>query len=486
MNFHRLVSGLRRASPLLRRLSRNESGGMVLVAAMLPLLLGTAAIGLETGQLYMTKRRMENAADAAALAGSFDRLAGKTNATITSTALYEAQRNGFQNGVNNVSITVSAPPTSGPNASVPGAVEVVITKPIGLTFGPAFERLLGFNVTNVSMVSRAVAAQSSYTSDTLSPEGCFVALTTANEQGISVTNLNNFGSDCTVVSNGTATGTGSNASINFSNFNNATMKSIWTRGSFSATSYNHLYLTNPLQQYQTTAVDDPYANLPVPSPGGCGFTSFNQSGSGSSITLAPGTYCGGLKASGYNNIYLSPGIYYVANGDLVLKETNNISCPSCANGTGVTFVLTTTTGRGDDVGGVTLTDVNNITLNPPVPCSVSNPPSACMNTPLFPGLLFYQDRRATAGTMTSSSRAFLVTSLNNAKIQGGIYFPNNRIDITNLNNISKSNVGCTVWVGRYVKFSLYNNNYIAGCDATGTKRPAIRTSASTYKSKVLE
>ena len=486
MNFRPSRPRKRRFGSLLRRVLKSESGSMITVAAVLPLLLGTAGLAIDTGRLYVTKRQMEIAADAAALAGSFDRLAGKTTATITSTALYEARRNGFQNGVENVSIAVNSPPSSGPNASVPGAVEVIITKPVGLTLGAAFEKLLGFSTTNVSMVSRAVAAQSGYTSDTMSPEGCFVALTTANEQGISVTSLNNFNSDCTVISNGTATGSGSNASINFSNFNNATMKSIWARGSFAASSYNHLYLANPVQQNQATAVDDPYGSLPVPAPGGCGFSSFNQSGSGSSITLVPGTYCGGLKASGYNNIYFSPGVYYVANGDLVLKETNNISCPRCANGTGVTFVLTTTTGASSDVGGVTISDVNNVTLNPPVPCSVNNPPSACMNEPLFPGLLFYQDRRATQGTMTSPSRAFVITSVNNAKIQGGIYVPQNRIDITNLNNISKSNVGCTVWVGRYVKFSLYNNNYIAGCDAGGTKRPAIRTSANTYKSKVLE
>ena len=226
MNFRPSRPRKRRFGSLLRRVLKSESGSMITVAAVLPLLLGTAGLAIDTGRLYVTKRQMEIAADAAALAGSFDRLAGKTTATITSTALYEARRNGFQNGVENVSIAVNSPPSSGPNASVPGAVEVIITKPVGLTLGAAFEKLLGFSTTNVSMVSRAVAAQSGYTSDTMSPEGCFVALTTANEQGISVTSLNNFASDCTVISNGTATGSGSNASINFSNFNNATMKSM--------------------------------------------------------------------------------------------------------------------------------------------------------------------------------------------------------------------------------------------------------------------
>ena len=165
MNFRPSRPRKRRFGSLLRRVLKSESGSMITVAAVLPLLLGTAGLAIDTGRLYVTKRQMENAADAAALAGSFDRLAGKTTATITSTALYEARRNGFQNGVENVSIAVNSPPSSGPNASVPGAVEVIITKPVGLTLGAAFEKLLGFSTTNVSMVSRAVAAQSGYRSE---------------------------------------------------------------------------------------------------------------------------------------------------------------------------------------------------------------------------------------------------------------------------------------------------------------------------------
>ena len=37
------------------------------------------AAGVETGQIYRTKRQMQGAADAAALAGSIDRIAAKTS-----------------------------------------------------------------------------------------------------------------------------------------------------------------------------------------------------------------------------------------------------------------------------------------------------------------------------------------------------------------------------------------------------------------------
>src|SRR5580704_3030381 len=233
-----------------RRLWRDESGSVMSFLVVVPVLMGAVAVGVETGELYRTKRQMQSAADDAALAGSIDRLAGKNNTTITATARYEAQRNGFQDGVNSVSVTVNAPPTSGSNVSTAGAVEVVITKPQSLTFGAAL---------NFTMRARSVAAQGSYSSTTSSPEGCLVALTPANEQGVSFTSFNNFDSDCTIISNGTATGTGANASITLSSFNNATLKSVWTRGRFDYSSYNHLTLTNPAQQNQTTAVVDPYA-----------------------------------------------------------------------------------------------------------------------------------------------------------------------------------------------------------------------------------
>jgi Flp pilus assembly protein TadG len=463
-----------------RRLWRDESGSVMSFLVVVPVLMGAVAVGVETGELYRTKRQMQSAADDAALAGSIDRLAGKNNTTITATARYEAQRNGFQDGVNSVSVTVNAPPTSGSNVSTAGAVEVVITKPQSLTFGAAL---------NFTMRARSVAAQGSYSSTTSSPEGCLVALTSANEQGVSFTSFNNFDSDCTIISNGTATGTGANASVSLSSFNNATLKSVWTRGRFDYSSYNHLTLTNPAQQNQTTAVVDPYAtgttSLPTPSPGACTYNPFSAPG-GTSITLSPGVYCGGLTISSYNNVYFTHGIYYIANGDLYMSSVNNVSCSDCTSGAGVTFVLTQTTGNNADIGGVRISSDNNVTFNAPVPCSVSNPPANCINNPLYPGVLFYQDRRATTGTMTSTSKIFTISSLNTATLTGAIYFPNNRIDISSLNNSGSSTTGCTVWIGRYVKFSSYNNNYIAGCDAIGTSRPAIITTTTTNKSKVFE
>jgi len=459
-----------------QRLLQDKRGSVLAVFAALPVVAGTVAVGVETGQLYRTKRQMQGAADAAALAGAISKVNGGSNTAAAAAAQYEAQRNGFQNGVNGVSVTVNTPPTSGSNVSTANAVEVIVTKPSKFALASVLSSALG---TSFTTTTRSVAAQSSVTStstttsttSTSSADGCLVALTSAAEQGVSFTNFNNFTSDCVVYSNGTSTGTSSStASVYMANFNNATMKSVYTRGSFTTASYNHVYLTNTAQQNQATSIVDPYASLPTPSPGACSFTNFSQS-SASSLTVSPGTYCGGMSISSINNVYFTPGIYYVANGDLYISSVNNVTCPTCTTNNGVSIVLTQTTGNNSDIGGVRISSDNNISLNAPSASQTS--------PPLYAGVLFYQDRRVPNGTMSSTSKIFTISSLNTVTLTGAIYFPNNRIDIASINNASLANNGCTVWIGRYIKFSSYNNNYVAGCASIGVTPPGIITTTTT-------
>ena len=147
-------------------------------------------------------------------------------------------------------------------------------------------------------------------------------------------------------------------------------------------------------------------------------------------------------------------------------------------------MLTQTTGNNADIGGVRISSDNNVSLNAPSASQTS--------PPLYAGVLFYQDRRATTGTMSSTSKIFTISSLNTVTMTGAIYFPNNRIDISSINNSGSTTNGCTVWIGRYIKFSSYNNNYVNGCAAIGVTPPGIITTTTTTstttanRGKVLE
>jgi Flp pilus assembly protein TadG len=472
-----------------QRLLKDQRGSVLAFFVAIPVVAGTVAVGVETGQLYRTKRQMQGASDAAALAATIDKMNGGTNTSATAAALYESQRNGFQNGVGGVTVTVNSPPTSGANVSTANAVEVIVTKPSKFALASVLSSSLGSTFTTTT---RSVAAQSSVTSTTTtttsasSLDGCLVALTTAAEQGVSFTSFNNFTSDCYIYSNGTSTGTtSSTASIYMSGFNNATVKQVYSRGTFVVNSYNNITYTagGTPKVNQATAIVDPYAGLPTPSPGTCGHTNYSKS-SMSSLTVSPGTYCGGLSVSSINNVYFTPGIYYIANGDLYISSVNNVTCPTCTANNGITFVLTQTTGNNSDIGGVRISSDNNIALNAPAANQAS--------PPLYAGVLFYQDRRVPNGTMSSTSKIFTISSLNTVTLTGAIYFPNNRIDIASINNAGSTTNGCTVWIGRYIKFSSYNNNYVNGCAAIGVTPPGVITtttttaSTTTNRGKVLE
>jgi Flp pilus assembly protein TadG len=455
------------------RIGKDERGSMLALLAVLPVLAGAVAIGIETGELYRVKRQMQSSADAAALAGSIDRIAGRTS-SITTDAKYEAQRNGFTDGSNGVTVTVNAPPTSGPNVTTTGAVEVIITKTQKFSLGAVLINWLGGSASSFDMNVRSVAAQGAYGSTTTSYEACIIALTTANEQGVSFTNFNNFTSDCTIASNGGATSSSSSASVYLSG-TNANLKSVWTRGSFYSAGTT-VSLTDAAQTNQTTTISDPYASLGTPTPpAGCDNTNFTA-GKGSSVTLTPGTYCGGISIDNApNNVYLSAGTYYVIDGDFYVASVNNVSCTNCVDGvSGVTIVLTTTGTNYSNIGGFFVNSDNNVSLS-------ASP------TGTYKGILVYQDPRVPVGTMTSTAKIFSVISLNNANLSGAIYFPNNRIDISNINNFGgNASTGCTIWVGRYIKFSSFNNNYKGGCSTFGTKPLGVAKTTTTNKGKVLE
>ena len=175
-----------------QRLLKDERGSVLAFFVAIPVVAGTVAVGVETGQLYRTKRQMQGAADAAALAGAIDKVNGGTNTSATAAALYEAQRNGFQNGVGGVTVTVNSPPTSGSNVSTANAVEVIVAKPSSFALANVLSSALG---NTFSMTSRSVAAQSSVTSTSTHDHERFErrrlsrGAHPAAEQGVSFTSL---------------------------------------------------------------------------------------------------------------------------------------------------------------------------------------------------------------------------------------------------------------------------------------------------------
>ena len=475
----------------LQRIKRDETGSMLALLAVLPILAGAVAIGIETGQVYRLKRQMQGAADAAALAGTLEKMAGRTG-SVTTAAQTEAGRNGFTDGTGGVTVTVDTP-TTGAAATAGNAVQVTITKSTGFSLGAVLMSWQG-NAAAASFDLRARSVAAQYGANSTSYEGCLVALTTGAEQGVSFTNFSSFASDCTIASNGSATGSGSGASVNISNYSSATLKQIWSRGTVSVSNPSDRITysaasgggTAPVQR-QTSYVTDPYAGIgPMALPSGSGNCDYTNYTAGSATTInVPSNkiYCNGLQVGNASTVNFSPGVYFIAGGDLYISSVSTVSCPTCTATNGVAFVLTQlgngTTDAG--IGGVSITSDSTINLN-------AGSASMTYKGQTFPGgILFYQDPRATVGTMSSSSKIFTVSSLSNATLLGAIYFPNNRIDISNISTFGgTSSTGCTIWLGRYLKFSSFSSTYKGGCANYGTTPASITTTTTTTKGKVFE
>jgi hypothetical protein len=132
---------------------KSQAGqAIVLLALMMIVLLGAVGFAVDGGQAYYYSTRIEIAAGSAAMAGvvympnQFAPVASKNDATDA--ALATAYLNGFQNGVNGVTVT------SAPVAGFPNRLAVTVKK----SFPTFFMKIFGVNSISVSRTAVAVYA----------------------------------------------------------------------------------------------------------------------------------------------------------------------------------------------------------------------------------------------------------------------------------------------------------------------------------------
>ena len=233
---------------LLSRFCRDRSGTIaVLTALSLTGLVGFAGLGIETTQWYTEKRSIQAAADDAALSAAVAYSQGNTTG-YTTEAKSVAGTNGFVDTVNNVSVTVAKPPTSGPYASNNSAIQVSIVAPATPLLSKMF--IGNFNVGggSVALVGTQAAG------------GCVMALngaaagagTLSGTTNITLNNCSfvvNSNSSSALVMNGNATLTAANVVLG---------------GGDSVSNNSTLTTTGGVLMYQPP-VTDPYASRTIPT-----------------------------------------------------------------------------------------------------------------------------------------------------------------------------------------------------------------------------
>jgi hypothetical protein len=359
---------------------QNEAGQALIfgVATLGLLLLGFAGLGIDMGYLRYEKRLEQTAADGAALAGVAS--LRYSNTDINGSARDAAATNGFTiasvnagcpppapaAAIGSVSVTVNAPPCSGPHSGAAGYVEAYVAK-VHPTF---FMQVLG--VTKETVTARAVAYWGSGTS-----KSCIFTLGNPGSgiQGITTNGTPTLNAPtCGIDDNGNFVSNGKNV--------NVTAGSIGVVG----TDTNHGGGTiTPTPVQGIAPADDPLGFLTPPAVGTP--IAFNQT-----KTPVPGSTYSSISINTSNVTF--PAGLYIVDGSMTINGTANVA------GTGVTFYITNN-------GSVTINGTGNVTLSAP-------------DTGTYAGILFYQD--------PNDSSSAKINGTSGSYFQGALYFPKALLD----------------------------------------------------------
>ncbi|PAY08866.1 hypothetical protein CK489_10415 [Bradyrhizobium sp. UFLA03-84] len=397
-----------RQDGLLKRFARDRSGSYaIIIALLMPVLVGTAGLGTEVAWWFYKHKNMMSAADSAAVSAATagTNLVTEANAVTT---FY-----GYANGIGNVTVTVNQPPTSGSFASSPQAVEVIISQPQA--------RLLSalFGSGAVPVTARAVALGNVGT-------GCVLALDPTANPAATVkgnTQLNLINCNLYDDSNGSS-------ALNVSGTATISAAMVGVVGGVSGTS--SITATNGIRT-GIRAIADPYANVTPTMPTWCDYSNkFNVKGT---TTLSPGSYCGDISVAAGATLTFNPGVYYFNGANLSVAGNATIT------GTGVTLVFT---GSSGNWGSATIGSNANVSLTAPTSGTTA-------------GIAIYGDRRMPVGS------SFNLTGGGTQNLQGAIYLPKAALSFSGGNGTSAN---CTQIIADTISI-VGNSNVQVNCAAMG-------------------
>ena len=375
---------------------RDGERGQILVMMVISLLAICAlvAVAADTGFFFDYRRRMQSAADSAAMAGARQLLRDAMNdANVEPVGKNAAESNGFKDNVDGAHVTISHPPLSGPFTGNNDFVEAVISQPRPTIF----MAILGFQSATVS--TRAVAGIKD-------SDLCILALDQTNPKAINLNGSFTVKAECRVADN-------SNNVDALDDSGSACMKAtaIGVTGGTVGT------CLTPSPKTYVPREPDPLAGLAAPtfSPTckAVDCTTNNTSSSYNSCTinnsgtytLSPGTYCGGIKIQGGSgcstDVTFQPGLYVLYGGGLNVNG-------GCLHGTGVTFYNTGTTSGPSKY----------------VPMQIGGNPGGALYAPTsgpLTAILFFQNRAFSGGQDN------IVNGGTDLTLQGTLYFPTTNV-----------------------------------------------------------
>jgi hypothetical protein len=383
-----------RALSWLKDLYSSERGNVLVVgAAVMPLLLGSAAVAVDTIQLSVWKRQLQRAADSGAIAGAY---ALGQRVDVHSAVDEDLAANSFP------SLTQEETVTSGARLGFTRTVRVQLNAAEQLPF--------------MSIFTNRAARLTADATAALDENGtyCMIALDDdSSKPGIKVSGNSVVDLKCGMKTNATGSNTidanGSKTKI--------IAEPVASAGGLDAGNFPEGTTLQPNSQPQK----DPLSWLPNPTvPTGCNGGTLNVP-TGTTMTLSSTSIC-------YKSYNIQGTLNLTGTNVVMTANGGDISVQGTLRGSSVTVVMTSASGAAGDVKVTS----NDATLDLAAPTSGA-----------YSGLLFYRDRRSGYADIKITGNASL-------KLSGALYFPTADLSIS---GNSASAFQCLQMVGMKLSFS---------------------------------
>lgn len=379
----------------MRNLARNRRGNaMILFAAVLPLIIGSAGLAADTIQWTLAKRQLQRAADSAAIAGVYARVQGQA---IPGAVTRDLQHNHHTS----LAVLIGHPAISYPpnGTGFKDAVKVAMQ----VRARPGFFSLF---------ISQPPAIRAEATAAIVDVHDyCVIALESDAVQSVSLGGTSDVRLGCGLMANSP-----SSSAVGATGNTQLRAAPIAAFGSF-ANGQN--FGNSELRPYSPIA-RDPFAGITPTAPGGA-CKNDPKGGAGQTISLTPGCYKG-LTLQGA--VTLQPGTYYIDGGDV------RVNGGSVVVGNGVTIVLSNSSPSAPKIGQFDVGSGASVNLTPPT-------------TGTYAGITVFQDRRA------PNQKGNKIGGSATLNIAGAFYFPNQELEFGGASGMT---LDCVQIVARRVSF----------------------------------
>jgi Flp pilus assembly protein TadG len=289
---------------------RRDGSATVWLAISLTAIVGILALGMDCGRMMEERRRAQAAADAAALAGAkqgYDQQHQSpsrvpSSANIIQAANQSLSNAGYVNDGISATLDVNVGPASGQFKANPSYVEVIVESRVKATFGRIFTRtdpvVRARSVANFQRNPQGLVALNPTAAGALTVSG-FVTLKVVQE----AVHVNSSSPMAVVVA----------------------LTASLVADVLDVVGGLLGILGNLLGTPTASAppVPDPLASLPPPNLASYSVCSAGRLSCGSSTTLQPGIYQGGIQVTG-GTVTFSPGVYILNGGGLAVSGNSSI------------------------------------------------------------------------------------------------------------------------------------------------------------------